>query len=485
MGAISTIDYVIIALYLSGMVGVGLWFAKKHTDFDDFFLAGRSLTTPLLITTLISTYYGIDVLFGDSQLGFTDGVVAWFGYARPTYAFFLIAAFLLAQRLREENFKSLPDILDKYYGKKTRYVGAVTSFIYSLPALSLYGFGMLGDVILGWKPIVGMLVLGGIALVYTLTGGFWAVVLTDSIQFVMMCVVLAFAFPFVMNLIGGFDSMINTLEPSYFDTMGDLSIWLIVIYASTGLSILVEPTFYQRIFAAKSYKSVRNALIIGIFIWGSYDWMITILAMSAKVGVLKGLLPGDVAPDAALLTIMVAALPAGALGLFIAGVLSTEMSTLDSYCLVAGGNVAYDIYKPALKPDATDTELIKMTRYGILLSWFLGFAMAVSFEQMLGLWVFLASILISSTLTPVLLGIYIPNFRRPLAGFFSAGLGLLSTIILNIYIMIYGTFDPVDETYFVQWFGVDFLQEFIMYITIPISLIGFFAGFALDKGGRS
>ncbi len=485
MGAISTIDYVIIVLYLSGMVGVGLWFAKKHTDFDDFFLAGRSLTTPLLITTLISTYYGIDVLFGDSQLGFTDGVVAWFGYARPTYAFFLVAAFLLAQRLREENFKSLPDILDKYYGKKTRYVGAVTSFIYSLPALSLYGFGMLGDVILGWKPIVGMLVLGGIALVYTLTGGFWAVVLTDSIQFVMMCVVLALAFPFAMNLIGGFDSMIDTLEPSYFNTMGDLSIWLIIIYASTGLSILVEPTFYQRIFAAKSYKSVRNALIIGIFIWGSYDWMITILAMSAKVGVLKGLLPGDVAPDAALLTIMVAALPAGALGLFIAGVLSTEMSTLDSYCLVAGGNVAYDIYKPALKPDATDTELIKTTRYGILLSWFLGFAMAVSFEQMLGLWVFLASILISSTLTPVLLGIYIPNFRRPLAGFFSAGLGLLSTIILNIYIMIYGTFDPVDETYFIQWFGVDFLQEFIMYITIPISLIGFFAGFALDKGGRS
>ena len=485
MGAISTIDYVIIALYLSGMVGVGLWFAKKHTDFDDFFLAGRSLTTPLLITTLISTYYGIDVLFGDSQLGFTDGVVAWFGYARPTYAFFLIAAFLLAQRLREENFKSLPDILDKYYGKKTRYVGAVTSFIYSLPALSLYGFGMLGDVILGWKPIVGMLVFGGIALVYTLTGGFWAVVLTDSIQFVMMCVVLAFAFPFAMNLIGGFDSMIDTLEPSYFDTMGDLSIWLIIIYASTGLSILVEPTFYQRNFAAKSYKSVRNALIIGIFIWGSYDWMITILAMSAKVGVLKGLLPGDVAPDAALLTIMVAALPAGALGLFIAGVLSTEMSTLDSYCLVAGGNVAYDIYKPALKPDATDTELIKTTRYGILLSWFLGFAMAVSFEQMLGLWVFLASILISSTLAPILLGIYIPNFRRPLAGFFSAGLGLLSTIILNIYIMIYGTFDPVEETYFVQWFGVDFLQEFIMYITIPISLIGFFAGFFLDKGGQS
>ena len=484
------IDYTIISIYLAGMVGVGLWFAKKHTDFDDFFLAGRSLTTPLLITTLISTYYGVDVLFGDSQLGFTDGVVAWFGYARPTYAFFLIAAFLLAQRLRKEDFKSLPDILDKYYGRNTRYVSAVTSFIYSLPALSLYGFGMLGDVILGWEPIIGMLVLGGIGLGYTLPGGFWAVVLTDSIQFVMMCVVLALAFPFAMNLIGGFDSMVEKLPSSYFDTMGDLSIWLIIIYASTGLAILVEPTFYQRIFAAKSYKNVRNALVIGIFIWGSYDWIITILAMAAKTGTLMKIMgdpiidPG-VAPDAALLSIMVAALPVGALGLFMAGVLSTEMSTLDSYCLVAGGNVAYDIYKPAFKPDATDDELIRTTRYGIFLSWLLGFAMAVSFEQMLGLWVFMASILISSTMTPILLGIYVPSFRKPLAGFLSAGLGLLSTIILNIYIMMTGTFDTVEETYIVQWFGIDFLQEFVMYITVPISFMGFFIGLVMDRGDRS
>ena len=223
MYPIATIDYIIIAVYLMSMVGVGLWFAKKHTDFDDFFLAGRSLTTPLLITTLISTYYGIDVLFGDSQLGFTDGVVAWFGYARPTYAFFIIAAFLLAQRLREEDFKSLPDILDKYYGKNTRYVGAVTSFTYSLPALSLYGFGMLGEVILGWEPVIGMLVLGGIALIYTLTGGFWAVALTDSIQFLFMCVVLALAVPFAMNFIGGFFKIIDIFGPPYFFTMGGLS----------------------------------------------------------------------------------------------------------------------------------------------------------------------------------------------------------------------------------------------------------------------
>ena len=481
MYPLENIDYIIIAIYLAGMVGVGLWFAKKHTNFDDFFLAGRSLTTPILITTLISTYYGIDVLFGDTQLAYTDGVVAWFGYARPTYAFFLIAALLLAKRLRKNDFKSLPDILYSYYGYKTRYVGAITSFIYSLPALSLYGFGMLGDVILGWEPIFGMMTFGGIALVYTLTGGFWAVALTDSIQFVMMCLVIAIAFPFTMNFIGGFDSMLELLPESYFDTLGDLNIFLIIIYASTGLSILVEPTFYQRIFAAKSYKNVRNALIIGIFIWGSYDWIITILAMSAKTAVLQGSLPVDIAPDAALLQVVIAALPAGIVGLFIAGVLSTEMSTLDSYCLVAGGNISYDIYKPAFKPHVSDSELIQTTRYGVILSWILGFGMAVAFEQMLGLWVFLSSILISSTLIPILLGLYIKKFRKPLAGFISSASGLLSTIMLNIYIMTMGIFDPSEETYIVQWFGIDFLQEFVMYITVPISFIGFFLGLLIDK----
>ena len=434
-----------------------------------------------MITTLISTYYGLDVLFGDSQLAFTDGVVAWFGYARPTYAFFLIAAFLLAKRLRNENFLSLPDILDRYYGKETRYIGATASFIYSLPSLSLYAFGMLGEVIMGWPPIIGMAVIGGVGLIYTLTGGFWAVALTDSIQFLVMCLIIALAVPFAFDLVGGFDQMISVLPKFYFETMGDLSIWLIIIYASTGLTILVEPTFYQRIFAAKSYKNVRNALIAGIFIWGSYDWIVTILAITAKAGVLQGAITVDVDSNAALLTIMVAALPVGALGLFLAGVIATEMSTLDSYCLVAGGNISYDIYKPAFKPNASDIELIKTTRLGIGVSWVLGFLIAISFEQMLGLWVLLASILISSVMAPILIGLYFPLFRKRLAGILSSSFGLLSTLILNIYIMVQGVFDVSEETYIIYFGDWEIMQEYVMYFTLPFSFFGFWLGIIIEK----
>ena len=46
--------------------------------------------------------------------------------------------------------------------------------------------------------------------------------------------------------------------------------------------------------------------------------------------------------------------------------------------------------------------------------------------------------------------------------------------------MVEGAFDPLEETYIVQWFGIDFLQEFVMYITVPISLIGFFIGLFIE-----
>ena len=48
-----------------------------------------------------------------------------------------------------------------------------------------------------------------------------------------------------------------------------------------------------------------------------------------------------------------------------------------------------------------------------------------------------------------------------------------------------GVFDLDEETYIIHWFGIDFLQEFVMYITVPISLIGFFVGVIFDKGDRS
>ena len=485
MASLSLFDWLVVAGYLLGMVALGVTLARRGETFDDFFLAGRALTAPILIATLVSSYYGIDVLFGSSQLAFSEGVVAWFGYARPAYLFFLVAAFLVAGRLREHDFRSLPDILGRFYGPGASTAGAIASFLYSLPALSLYGFGVLGTVLLEWPPALSMVLFGGIALVYTLTGVFRAVVITDSIQFLIMCLVLAMAVPYALALIGGFDAMFTVLEPSYFDTLGGLSTWLIFVYAATNLVILVEPAFYQRIFASRSAAAVRNALLIGILLWGAYDWVVTILGMAARTAVAQGALGGEVAADHALVTIMIGVLPMGALGFFVAGILATEMSTLDSYSLVAGGNVAYDLYRPLVRPEASDAELVRLTRIGIVVAWVVGFAVALFFEQMLGLWVFMASILISTVLVPILLGLFIPSWRRPRAGLYASVLGLATVLIANGVVVLLGAYSEEQETfvYTVRAAGASFeiWQEHAMLFGVPASLAGFFVGLALDS----
>jgi len=234
---------------------------------------------------------------------------------------------------------------------------------------------------------------------------------------------------------------------------------------------------------------VRNAILIGILLWGAYDWVVTILGMTARAAVLQGALDAGIAGDHSVAHLLVAVLPAGLLGLFIAGVLAAQMSTMDSYCLVAGGSLCYDLYRPIFNRKASEATLVRGTRIGILVAWCAGFAMAASFRQLLGLWVFMASFLISTTLAPILLGLYVPAWRRPLAGFLASLLGLSTVAVGNAAIVLAGHYSDAQATYVLEWQGFDrdwaLIQEYIMFFSVPLSFLGFFLGLALDKGRRT
>ncbi len=98
--SISWIDLGIIGAYLLMMLGIGYYVFRRSPSFEEYLISGRSMTTPILICTLASTYYGLDVLFGTSELAFNAGVVAFFGYSQLSLAIYLFAAIGLSKRLR-------------------------------------------------------------------------------------------------------------------------------------------------------------------------------------------------------------------------------------------------------------------------------------------------------------------------------------------------------------------------------------------------
>lgn len=477
---ISPIDLTVVGVYLLMMLGVGYYIYRKAPSFEEFLLAGRTMTTPILVCTLASTYYGLDVLFGTSELAYNDGIVAFFGYSELSLGIYLFAAYALSTRLREARFTSLPEILERHYGLGSGVMGALASIVYSIPALSLFAIGRLCEVAFGLDAVVGALLLGGIALVYTLWGGLWAVAITDTIQFVLMCITLAIAIPILMSELGGFEAVTLIAPEGYFAPFGGIPIWLMIAYAATGISILVDPGYYQRIFAARSPKQARNAMIISVGIWIAYDWLVTAGGMLARAGVASGDIPADIHSNDALLMAVTMALPVGLTGLFLAGVLATAMSTVDSYTLVSGANLVFDLYRPLRNPNASDRQLMRLTKYGIVLSWVLGFAMAFLFERLLALWVFMATMLTSTVLVPIFVALYWKGTKTSTAGLASCIVGLASVVAYYVGIQVLGiendTYGTYIWTFSVGEVSISLWQEYALFFSLPMSFVGFLIG---------
>ncbi len=477
---LSRLDYAVLGAYLLGMLGVGYYIKRKVPNFEEFLIAGRSMTTPILVCTLASTYYGLDVLFGTSEMAFNNGVVAFFGYSQLSLAVYFFAAFALSHRLRAANFTSLPEILERNYGRTAGVFGGFASLFYSLPALALFGLGRMCEVVFDFDSRMGALIVGGVALVYTLWGGLWAVAITDTVQFVLMCVTLAIAIPLLMVDLGGFDTVAAAVPAGHFAIFGDMPIWLVLAYTATGLSILVDPGFYQRVFAAKSARQARDAMLLSLLIWFAYDWLVVAGGMLAAAGIEAGILPANLHSNDALLAAVMYALPAGLAGLFLAGVLATAMSTIDSYSLVAGANLSYDLYRPLARRRPSDRELVRITKLGIVLSWTLGYALAYLFDKLLALWVFQATALTSTVLVPIFACLFWKGKKTPAACLLSFSSGMLSVLAFYLLIEHFGepsaTYGTYIWTFSLAGSEYQIWQEYSLFFTLPISALGFLIG---------
>ncbi len=474
---LGTLDLGIVGIYLAAMILLGAILSKRIHFFKDYFLAGGMLTTPILVCSLVSTYYELVVTFAVSESGYYYGVVAWTWLSRPYYLAILIAAFFLAKRLKKHRtFMTLPDLLEHHYGLGTRIIGALACFVYSLPITAIAGMAVLFEV-LGWDRWVGLTVSVGVCAIYTMMGGLWADAISDTIQFALMCVAIAVAIPLSLAWVGGFD-FIQSLPASHLDSSGgdQLSPWIIVAWTIGALTVFVEPAFYQRIFAAKDSKSVVRALIIGIFLWAAYDWGVTLIGMIGRAAVEKGLLPTDLDGRAILMHVTMLALPLGLKGLFIGGVLAAAMSSIDSYGLLASGNITYDIVHPLTGRRISDRALMRATRFGVFAVMILAAFVSLWFERITDAWTFMAGVLASVVLVPVMAGLLLRKPPARAAGLASALAGFATLLAYHIVVHTLGEWDVDRESYVWRVGGIELWREYAAIVALPVSTISFIMG---------
>lgn len=449
------IDYAIIILYFILLLVVGYFVKNKVKGVNDYFLAGRRLTLPIFVATLVSTWYG--GLLGVGEFSFRYGLSNWITQAFFWYIAALFFAFFLAKRIRKTNLYTVPDQLERFYDKKSRFLGAILNFIMVTPAPYVLSLGIVFGLLFGFDTWVGVIIATGILLFYTLRGGFFGVIYTDFIQFMLMMSGVALVVPFAVFKFGGFDFLQANLPALHLSATGGLTTQYILVWGFIAFWTLVDPGFYQRCYATKNSNIPRRGIIIAVIFWLLFDICTTFTGLYARAA-----MPG-IEATTSYAVFAASVLPPVITGLFFTGLIATIMSTVDSFTLLGAMNISHDLYKNIFKRKATNAQVIRMTKWGILFTAGIAMIVALFVDSLISMWYTIGTIGISGLLVPILFGFFYKGKKTPNAGFFS----ILGGALTSTAWIIQGQLNLVDgwPSY---WLGIE-----PMYPGLVVSLILF------------
>ncbi|MCK4646822.1 MAG: sodium/solute symporter [Candidatus Aminicenantes bacterium] len=374
---IPTLDLVIIVCYLLGIMGIGIWAGyKKGASSEEFFLAGKSLRWPIigaaLFTANISTIHLVGLAADGYRIGLVVGNFEWMAAFTLIILGLVFAPFYLRNRLR-----TLPEYLEKRYSPITRTFMAFISILGALLihiGISLYAGAKVMEHFFGINMYVSIVVIALITATYTIIGGLKAVVVTDSIQAVLL--LLGAAVLTVVSITHLPDVGIHSLaelkaavKPEQMnmihglkDASGFLNeySWLTVIFGYFVLGIwywCTDQTIVQKVLGARSEKDGQKGAIFAGFL------KIIPVFLMVFPGIVGYLLFKEqiVEPNDTLLVMMKNLLPTGLRGLMAAGLLAALMSTIEAALNSTATVTAEDIVK-RLRPRTRDRTLVLVGR---------------------------------------------------------------------------------------------------------------------------
>ncbi|MCF7861006.1 sodium:solute symporter family protein [Candidatus Woesearchaeota archaeon] len=458
---LSWIDNSIIIIYFILLLVIGYVVRKKVHNITDYFLAGRRLTLPIFVATLVSTWYG--GLLGVGELSYNYGIVNWLTQGFFWYLSYLFFAFFIAHKVRKSNLFTIPDLLEKFYDKKSRFLGAVFNFIMVTPAPYVFSLGLVFSLLFGWPHWVGILIGTLVMIFYTMRGGFMGVVYTDFIQFFLMMLGVAMIIPFAVFKFGGIGFLQANLPASHFTLTGDWTIQMILVWGFIAFWTLVDPGFYQRCYAAKNSMIPKRGILISIVFWALFDVCTTFTGMYARAA-----MPG-IDPTTAYPVFAAAVLPIVFKGFFFTGLIATIMSTIDSFTFLGAMNISHDLYYKIFNKKASEKKIMFVTKIGIVIAGVIAAIIALSFTSLVAMWYTIGTIGISALLIPVLAGFFFKGRKSPNASFLSIIIGSLTSTLwmMDGYINAY-------EGWPTYIFGLEpmypgLLMSLIVYVVVTIT----------------
>lgn len=281
-----SVSLAILILYIIALFGIS-WFAKKRSEgnAENYALAGRRLSAPLIAVTIIGLAVGGASTIGVSEHAFRVGLSAgWYTIAWAIGA--IVMGIFMAKKYREQNITTISELIERHHGTNAVILGVFCQIVIQLVIISLqYIAG--GSILHAIMPEVfdfktGMLVSAITFISITFIGGMWSASLTNVLNIILIYFGIVVATFIQLDKVGGIDTLAKTLPAnvpwfSFTEGVGlkTIASWVITL-VTVNLSL---QSILQISLGAKDAATARKG-----FVWGGII-MLPVGVLAALLGI--------------------------------------------------------------------------------------------------------------------------------------------------------------------------------------------------------
>lgn len=358
---LTTLDGVVVAVYLVCLMGVGAWLGFSRRGGGDQFLGGRTLRWPSIGLSIFATNIGPFFLIASCGAAYRTGMVTA-NYEWLAWWFLLILGMLFVPYYLGTRISTMPQFLRVRFGPGAReflsWYALFTTFVLWIGTM-LFAGGKLFSQMAGWPLWASLLLLTAIATGVTIAGGLRAVVITDALQALLMIGGSATLAILSVRAVGGPGALADALPDGYltlFRPADDPDYpWPAILLGYPVLGIwfwCTDQTIVQRALGARDLRHAQLGTVFAGFLKILPPFIFLVPGMACFV-----LHPELSDPDQAFVTMVANYLPAGMTGLILGVLIAALITTLDSGLNSFSTVFTLDIYTRWLRPEAADREL--------------------------------------------------------------------------------------------------------------------------------
>lgn len=394
----------------------------------DFFVAGRGLSAPLVLATVLASNIGAGATVGAAGLGYRDGLGAWWWNGSAAIGSLALALFIgprIWRVAREHNLYTAGDYLELRYSPSVRAV--VTSLIWlgtlSILAGQLIAGAAVLTVVADVPRTTGIALSALVMTTYFVAGGLLGSAWVNAVQLVVLLGGFAVALPMLVSGAGGLAEVLApaAAPPGFGDLLhstGTGSGWMLLF--GLAPAFIISPGLVQKAYGARSERAVRVGIGVQALVLTLFAFVPPIFGMVARATT-----PGLADPNLVLPTVLADQLPVwlGALGL--AAVFSAEVSTCDALLFMLSTSLSQDLYRRFLNPAASDGQLLRVARLAAVAGALGGVLFALRLPTVIDALRIFYSLLGVSLLVPVVGGLYTRAGARAALASIAAGMATL------------------------------------------------------------